>query len=164
MLGLSRQKPAALCCRTVLMALRVTCGSVPAVRRRACVTAGTARVPHSERRRYPRSARSRLRRSTLCSTRFQSISPLKCSTSVSRARLKPRRRNSRNSLAAYSFGGGVKPAGRNTGPDWQIFSMAKRSDEAQTADLRHSNLRTAPALLSPCKKRRRLKRRRKDSP
>ena len=36
MLGLSRQKPAELCCRTVLMALRVTCGSVPAVRRRAC--------------------------------------------------------------------------------------------------------------------------------
>ena len=94
----------------------------------------------------------------------RSISLMKCSMEPGGARLKPRHRSGRSSLAASGSDGGVKPAGRNTGPDWQIFSMAKRSDEAQTADLRHSNLRTAPALLSPCKKRRRLKRRRKDSP
>ena len=49
----------------------------------------------------------------------------------SEARLKPRRpspRCRRNSLAAYSPGGGVKPAGRNM-ESWQMVSDAKRSEK-----------------------------------
>ena len=55
---------------------------------------------------------------------------MKCSAESSRARLKPRHRSSRNSLAASSFDGGVKPAVGTWDPGRQTFSMAKRSDMA----------------------------------
>ena len=46
---------------------------------------------------------------------------------VERSETPPRSRSSRNSLAAYSSGGGVKPAGQNIGSGWQIVSITKRS-------------------------------------
>ena len=48
-----------------------------------------------------------------------------------------RRRSIRNSLAAYSSGGGVKPAGQNMGSGRQIFSKAKRSSGTGNSDAGH---------------------------
>ena len=51
---------------------------------------------------------------------------------VERSETPPRSRSSRNSLAAYSSGGGVKPAGQNIGSGRQLCSNAICSDIERT--------------------------------
>ena len=64
----------------------------------------------------------------------RSISLMKCSMEPGGARLKPRHRSGRSSLAASGSDGGVKPAGRNTGPAGTYSQMQNAPGEGRLAD------------------------------